>query len=446
MDANSATPDQHTPASRSRVSSVVARMPYPVFAIYTALIAFTAYSAMYAFRKPFTAAEYGGQWLFGTTLSLKAALVVSQILGYTVSKYIGVKVCSELSPAARRGMLVRVILVSLLGLLIFGLVPGEWKVAAIFLSGLPLGMVWGIVVSFLEGRRCSDFVMAALCGSFIVSSAVSKDVGRWLMRDWQVPENWMPAATGVLFLPAFLLAVWLLAALPLPNKDDQALRKPRSPMDKQARRAFLNRFAPGLLLLFVFYFFLMAFRDFRDNYGVEIFQSLGYGSDQTGLFTRAETPVAIGSLIVLALLNAVKSNRMALMLAYGFMMLGMVILFGSTLAKNHQMLGGLAWMVATGLGTYLAFAPINAVLFERLMAASGSVGTAVFGIQLADAIGYTGSVVVQLYKDLGSPKETHLAYFSHFSLAMGVGGCVLSVLGALYFHRVTRPSPTPPVE
>ena len=445
MVANNAPPDPHTPGSLSRITSVVARMPYPVFAVYTALIAFSAYSAMYAFRKPFTAAEYGGQWFLGTTLSLKAALVISQILGYTISKYVGVKVCSEVAPAGRRRVLVRVILVSLLGLVIFGLVPGEWKVAAIFLSGLPLGMVWGIVVSFLEGRRCSDFVMAALCGSFIVSSAVSKDVGRWLMRAWQVPENWMPAATGALFLPAVLLAVWLLSALPMPNSDDRAMRRPRSPMDKAARRAFLKRFAPGLLLLFVFYFFLMAFRDFRDNYGVEIFRSLGYGADQTGLFTRAETPVAVGSLIVLALLNAVGSNRMALMLAYGFMTLGMVILFGSTMAKNHQMLGGLTWMVATGLGTYLAFAPINAVLFERLMAATGSVGTAVFGIQLADAIGYTGSVVVQIYKDLGSPKETHLAYFSQFSLAMGVGGVVLSVLGAVYFHRVTRPPSVPPI-
>ncbi len=427
----------------SRVVSAVGAFPYPVFALYTALIAFTAYSAMYGFRKPFAAAAFEGQWFLGSTVALKTAFIISQILGYTVSKYIGVKVCSEVLPDRRGWLLIRMILVSQAGLLLFAVVPGEWKVVAMFLNGLPLGMVWGLVVSYLEGRRCSDFVMAALCGSFIVSSAAVKDVGRWLMRDWGISETWMPAATGFLFLPVFALAVYLLASLPAPNDLDLAVRAPRGPMDRQARHAFMRRYAPGLVLLFVFYFFLMAYRDFRDNYGVEIFRSLGYGADQTGLFTRAETPVAVGSLIVLALLNTVKNNRLALVLAFGFMTLGMLVLLGSTVAKDRQMIGGLAWMVATGLGTYLAFAPINAVLFERLMAATGSAGTAVFGIQLADAIGYTGSVIVQLNKDLGSPRETHLAYFSHFSLAMGIGGFILAVCGALYFHRATRPAPPP---
>lgn len=144
---------------------------------------------------------------------------------------------------------------------------------------------------------------------------------------------------------------------------------------------------------------------------------------------------------MLALLNTIRNNRLALMLTYGFMLLGMFVLAASTIAKDQQLIGGLPWMVATGLGAYLAYAPINAVLFERLMAATGSAGTAVFGIQLADSIGYTGSVLIQIYKDLGNPNGTHLAYFSHFSLALGVGGFLLAAAGALYFAVVTRTTP-----
>ncbi|MEW4451247.1 DUF5690 family protein, partial [Bremerella sp. JC817] len=35
-------------------------------------------------------------------------------------------------------------------LMLFAVVPVHWKVLAIFLNGLPLGMVWGLVVRYLE--------------------------------------------------------------------------------------------------------------------------------------------------------------------------------------------------------------------------------------------------------------------------------------------------------
>ena len=47
--------------------------------------------------------------------------------------------------------------------------------------------------------------------------------------------------------------------------------------------------------------------------------------------------------------------------------------------------------------------PFGVVLFERLMAATRVRGTSVFVVQLADGVGYTGSVVLQLYRDLAHP-------------------------------------------
>ena len=49
-------------------------------------------------------------------------------------------------------------------------------------------------------------------------------------------------------------------------------------------------------------------------------------------------------------------------------------------------------MVLIGLGAYLAYVPYNTLFFERMMASTRFVGTAVFAIALADAAGYTGSV------------------------------------------------------
>ena len=50
--------------------------------------AFGAYTAMYAFRKPFSVGTFSGQSVLG--FDLKALLVVAQIVGYTLSKFIGI--------------------------------------------------------------------------------------------------------------------------------------------------------------------------------------------------------------------------------------------------------------------------------------------------------------------------------------------------------------------
>ncbi len=437
-NSNTRLVDEQSSGLRSSLRRWLTTQPYALVMVMASVAAFSAYFSMYAFRRPFTAATFEGQVFAGGVIGLKTALILSQILGYTISKYIGVKICSEANATRRGPLLLGLIAMAWGSLLLFALLPGSWKITAIFLNGLPLGMVWGLVVAYLEGRRCSDMLMAVLCGSFIIASAAVKDVGRWLMSGWGVSESWMPATTGALFLPMFGIAVLFLACLPPPNEADIASRKPRVPMDRAARWGFLRRFAPGMILLILFYFFLTAFRDYRDNFGVEIFKNLGYGAEHSALFTRAEIPVAVVSLLVLALLNMVRDHRRALMLTYGSMMLGMLLLASSTMAIQQQMISGLTWMICTGLGAYLAYAPINAVLFERLMAATGSAGTAVFGIQLADSAGYTGSALMQLYKDLGGAASSHLLYFSNFALALGIGGFVLCALGAGYFGRVTK--------
>src|SRR2546430_5925594 len=164
-----------------RVTALLERAPGPVFVAYAIVTAFTTYFCMYAFRKPFAAAKFEGQFFFGSAVELKTAIVISQIIGYTVSKYIGIKFCSEITPARRAWALLVLIGWAELALVGFGLAPDNLKVIAIFLNGLPLGMVWGLVVWYLEGRRTSELLLAGLSCSYIVSSGIVKDVGRAMM-------------------------------------------------------------------------------------------------------------------------------------------------------------------------------------------------------------------------------------------------------------------------
>jgi len=354
-----------------RLTAWLEKAPAPAFAAYAIAAAFTTYFCMYAFRKPFAAAKFEGEYFLGSAVALKTAIVISQIFGYALSKYIGIKVCSEVSPARRAVTLVTLIIWAQLALVAYGLVPNSLKTVAIFMNGLPLGMVWGLVVWYLEGRRTSELLLAGLSCSYIVSSGIVKDIGRAMMEggaaDWwrhvpliggpigsamgKVNEGWMPAITGLHFLPLFGLAVWMLNQLPGPSESDVAARSERKPMAAADRLAFARQFILGISLLCVSYFFLTAYRDFRDNYLVEIFDGLGYPYAQNkAIISRTETLVAFGVMIALALLTFIKDNRRALVGVFLIMTSGILLLGVSTVLLDAGLITGFWWMTLTGLG------------------------------------------------------------------------------------------------
>jgi hypothetical protein len=411
-----------------------------VFTLAAGTAAFATYFSMYAFRKPFAAAPFDGTVaLLGATVQFKTALVISQIIGYAISKYLGIKVCSEAVRTRRATTLVGLILAAEVALVLFGLFTGPWKVLAIFLNGIPLGMVWGLVVGYLEGRRTTEIMLAMLACSFIVASGAVKDVGLWLMRDLHVAEGWMPALTGLLFLPLLCGSVWVLQRLPPPTADDVAARICRAPMRGPQRMAFVKQWLPGLALVLATYVLLTAYRDFRDNYGAEVYRSLGYG-DRLGLFTQTESLIGVGVLAALALLYRVRGNRNGLLGGMVAMIVGTALVGAATLLLDAKAISGAAWMLLAGLGAYLAYVPINILFFERLIAATRVAGTAVFGIMLADALGYTGSVAVQLYKDLASAELNRFEFLREFAYVTSATGTVCLTAAAVYFAFALRPT------
>lgn len=398
-------------------------------------LAFATYFCMYGFRKPFTAGTYADEaGLLG--LDLKTSFIVSQVLGYACSKYLGIKWVSEVSRRRRLWMLLGLIAASELALLGFALLPAGGKVAAIFCNGLPLGMIWGLVVRYLEGRRSSELLLSALSCSFIVASGVVKDVGRSLLAAG-VTEYWMPAATGAVFVLPLLISATLLDRVPDPSRADEAAREPRPPMLAVERRAFARRFLPGLSLLLLTYLSLTAFRDFRDNYGVELFMGLGY-AEQAALFSRTELPVALLVLVIMSSLSVFRDRIHGLNAMFGVMALGLATVGVATFALDRAWLDGQAWMICIGFGGYLAYVPFSSFLFDRLMAATRFAGTAVFAVNLADAVGYTGSLGMLLYKDLLAQGSTHLSFFKSFTYGMSCAGLLLLSASAGYFHRASR--------
>ena len=80
----------------SRITTWLQRTPESTFSVYAMVASFSTYACMYAFRKPFTVATFEG--LSWAGIDYKIVLITAQVLGYTASKFIGIKVVSELPP------------------------------------------------------------------------------------------------------------------------------------------------------------------------------------------------------------------------------------------------------------------------------------------------------------------------------------------------------------
>ena len=95
------SPPAHAPGWLSRPA---------VLSTWCLVAAFGAYACMYGLRKPFTAGTYlSGPYGEG----FKAWLITAQVLGYTVSKFTGIRVIAALPPALRAATHMRLVAVAL---------------------------------------------------------------------------------------------------------------------------------------------------------------------------------------------------------------------------------------------------------------------------------------------------------------------------------------------
>lgn len=109
-----------------------------------------------------------------------------------------------------------------------------------------------------------------------------------------------------------------------------------------------------------------------------------------------------------------------------------------------QLISGITWMMLIGLGSYLTYVPFGSVLFDRIIAHTRFAGTAVFGIYLADAVGYSGSVLIQVLSEWGSSGGTRLEFFLQFTHFMAWVGAGLLGLSGLLWLRATAAPHLPP--
>ncbi|MCC9658083.1 DUF5690 family protein [Rhodopirellula sp. JC737] len=430
----------------SSVTRWLATTNATAFSVYCILAAFGTYFCMYAFRKPFTAATYEGMVAFG--FGYKTVLITAQVAGYTLSKFVGIKVVAEMRARDRAVCILLLIAIAEIALLGFASTPAPWNFVWLFVNGLPLGMVFGLVLGFLEGRAVTEALSAGLCASFILSSGFVKSVGRTLLAEHQVDVFWMPFLTGMLFVIPLCIFVWMLAQIPPPSPQDERLRSKRSPMTQSDRRAFWRRNSIGLLGLLSIYTLLTITRSVRDDFAIEIWSELGVANEPT-VFARSEFWVMIGVVAIAGLTSLLRNNRFAFLASIGMLSGGFLIVLAAVFCQSMNWLSPMTFMVLLGLGMYIPYVLFHTTVFERMIAALKETGNVGYLMYLADALGYLGYVGVMLFRNSVTADRQFLPLLNQVSIGVAAIASMLTVCLLIHYRkRIPDPanqlqSPTP---
>ena len=164
-----------------------------------------------------------------------------QIFGYLISKFFAIKIVSELKREDRLKFMVCSVALAELALVFFGLLPQPFNVFALFFNGLALGCMWGVIFSFIEGRKVTDILASLLGVSMAVSSGMAKSMGLFVVNTFGVTEFWMPALIGGLAFPLLILMGWSLNKLPQPTDEDRALRSERVTFERRATQTTVQK-------------------------------------------------------------------------------------------------------------------------------------------------------------------------------------------------------------
>lgn len=400
-----------------------------LFVLWAGGAALLSYSLVYALRKPFTAATFDGLDFFG--MDYKTATSIVQIAGYFLSKLIGIKVVSEMRKESRLRFIILSVAVAELSLVLFGCLPRPFNVFALFFNGLSLGCMWGVIFSFLEGRRVTDLLAALMGLSIAISSGTAKSLGLFVMDGLHVSEFWMPAFIGAFAFPLLSLLGWLMTRLPQPTQADVEQRTERVALDHKGRMAIFRKFMPVLLLLFFANLFITVLQDLKEDFLVKIVDVEAAGLSSWA-FARVDAVVTLIILLLFAALSMVRSNIKVLCLLLCLVSFGSLTLSSVALHYDEWQLPVTVWLFLQSLCLYTVYLSFQTLFFERFIACFRIRGNVGFFIITLDFVGYMGTVLVLVFKECFSPDIDWLRFYNGMSAFVGIVCAVSFALSAAW--------------
>jgi hypothetical protein len=234
----------------------------------------------------------------------------------------------------------------------------------------------------------------------------------WSERPWRVLGGWVALSLAVAV--ALLTATWVVAGLLTPDLTPIHLAGLTYPSEPDDLLPILWRNSLVLAL-----------------HGTACV---------AGFIAGASMPIAAAQRTGLSRWVHVKAGELAILFVCAVTLFSLSTqalylgLQGSTLAYQLHVLPPVWWMVLAGAGLYMGYTPFNAMLFDRMIAATGKVGTAGFLIYVADSFGYIGSISLLLVKSFAKLNIE----WGQFLAGGAYVACGLGLVGLFFAHRFLR--------
>ena len=208
-------------------------------------------------------------------------------------------------------------------------------------------------------------------------------------------------------------------------------------MKSKERKAFFKQFAPGIIFSVLIYVCLTVFRDLRDNFAVEFWNSIGMNNIPTMLVV-SEVPIAILVIIIIGSMIFIKNNKNAFFINFLIVFVGGLLLFLSTLLFYNQLITATLWMIIVGFSMYLPYIAFHALFFERWIAYFKIKSNIGFLMYVADAAGYLGSTLVLLFKNFNNTNYSWVSFFTFSAMITSVIIIILSIANYIYFKKLDK--------
>eukprot|EP00002_Diphylleia_rotans_P021602 TRINITY_DN4204_c0_g1_i1.p1 TRINITY_DN4204_c0_g1~~TRINITY_DN4204_c0_g1_i1.p1 ORF type:complete len:282 (+),score=50.53 TRINITY_DN4204_c0_g1_i1:114-959(+) len=226
--------------------------------------AFVAFSCTFAIRTTLYVGEFRDEYL--GFLQLKVAFALFQTMGFFLGKFPSTAFIPTVPESKRFVTCSGLYAASVFFFCGVGLLSSPLlQCICVFISGLFISPLWGVIIMYLEGRALTEALLSVLSLSPILASGVARFLGVTLLR-LGFTDHTMPMMASALSLAAFTLSMKVLDCMPPPSELDVALRSKRKPITIEKQQNFIKAFYPGILPITVCYSLMSGIRAYRDYF------------------------------------------------------------------------------------------------------------------------------------------------------------------------------------
>jgi len=273
--------------------------------IYLIVTSFILYANLFGIISPVFSVVYNTQSVFGETTN---ALTLARILGSISGKLLGIYILPQIKKEKRMYWLMLFHILTTIPIIIFGTGHPIVQIVMIYISNVFAVLVWGPLLSYIEGRKYTDLIVIFLYLSFIVGTGVVKTIGASLLNAG-VDINWMPSICASVSLVICIISLYFLDLSPEPTPSEHEQRQIRNASKIGEQNDFLKKYLLGFLSVTFVYSMVTAYRNFRDFFSVKIWQELLTPDFNANIYVFTDIPIGVGSTLIYSFLLCIKDER-----------------------------------------------------------------------------------------------------------------------------------------